>query len=173
MVVAGFFLLLSLAGEGKRALFGGYTPGEGLRLKEIRYTHEDPERGMRWELDAAQVTFSEDRNFMVFTDFLLTLKPEARPVIKVQGKRGEYRRLSGIITLTGDVKAETDDGYRILSDRLVVHERARTVETDLPVTLIGPFFTVDGTGLFVDLPGETLKVLSQVTTRAAGKALGL
>ena len=173
IAAAGFFFLHSLMGDEKRALFGGFTPGEGLRLKRIHYTHEDPERGLRWVLDAAQVTFSEDRNLMIFNDFLLTLEPVSRPAMTLSGERGEYEKLSGLITLTGNVDAETADGYRILSERLLVHEKDRTVRTDLPVTLIGPFFSVDGTGLLIDLHNESLEVHSQVTTRLTGKAIGL
>ena len=173
IVVAGFFFLHSLTGDGKRALIGGIIPGEGLRLKKIHYTHEDPERGLRWMLEAEQVTFSEDRNSMVFRDFLLTLEPESRPAVKVRGERGRYDRLSGLISLAGNVDAETADGYRIRSERLIVHEKDRTVQTDLPVRLSGPFFSVDGTGLLIDLEKETLGVHSQVTTKVTGKAVGL
>jgi LPS export ABC transporter protein LptC len=173
LVVAGLYLLHSLTGDGNRGFLGGFIPGEGLRLNRIHYTHEDPERGVRWELDAGEMTFSEDRNFMVFTDFLLKLEPEARPAITIRGERGEYEKSSGLITLTGNVDAETADGYGIFSDHLLVQEKERTVCTHGPVTLSGPSFSVSGTGLFVDLRKETLEVKSQVTTKIISRAVGL
>ncbi|HDR14464.1 MAG TPA: LPS export ABC transporter periplasmic protein LptC [Desulfobacteraceae bacterium] len=171
IVVAGFFFLHSLTGDGKLALLSGFVPGEGFKLNRIHYTNEDPEKGLRWVLDAGEVTFSEDKNYMVFKDFYLVVEPEGRPAITVKGSRGEYERPAGMITLTGDVKAETDEGYSILSDRLIVDEAKRTVSTDLPVTMSGPFFLVDGTGLFIDLHRETLDVHSLVTTKINIKAV--
>jgi LPS export ABC transporter protein LptC len=172
LIVAGFFFLHSLTGDGKRALFSVFVPGEGVRLNRIHYTHEDPEKGLRWVLDAGAVTFSEDKNFMVFEDFHLVVEPDKRSVITVNGSRGEYDRPAGLVTLIGNVNAETGEGYTIFSDRLILDEEKRTVSTDLPVTMTGPFFRVEGTGLFVDLQRETLDVHSRVTTTLKSKVVG-
>jgi len=172
MIVAGFFFLHSLTGDGKRALLGGFVPGEGVRLNRIHYTHEDPEKGLRWVLDAGEVRFSEDKNLMLFKDFHLVVEPETRSAITVNGSRGEYERPAGLITLRGNVSAETGEGYAIFSDRLVLDEGKRTVSTDLPVTMTGPFFLVEGTGLFIDLQKETLDVHSRVTTTINSEAVG-
>ena len=172
IVVAGFFFLHSLTGDGTRALISGFVPGEGLRLNRIHYTHEDPDKGLRWVLDAGEMTFSEDKNLMVFKDFRLVVKPEGRPFIKVNGSQGEYDRRTGLIMLNGNVNAETDEGYSIFSDRLILDEKKRTVSTELPVTMAGPFFSVEGTGLFIDLHKETLDVHSRVTTIINDKVVG-
>jgi LPS export ABC transporter protein LptC len=172
LVVAGFFFLHSLTGDGKRALLRGFVPGEGVRLNRVHYTHEDPEQGLRWVLDAGEVTFSEDKKFMVFEDFHLVVEPDARSPVSVNGRRGDYDRPTGLITLNGNVKAETGEGYSIFSDRLIVDEKMRTVSTDFPVTMTGPFFSVNGTGLFIDLYRETLDVHSRVTTTLNSKAGG-
>jgi LPS export ABC transporter protein LptC len=117
------------------------------------------------------VAFSEDKNFMVFKDFDLVVEPEARPVIKVNGSRGEYHRLTGLITLIGNVYAENAEGYSISSERLILDEKKRTVSTELPVTMIGPFFSVEGIGLFIDLQKQTLDVHSRVITTLNDKVV--
>jgi LPS export ABC transporter protein LptC len=171
ILVAGLFFFNSLTGDGSSSLLGGFIPGKGFNLNRIHYTHEDPEKGLRWVLDAAEVNFSEDKDFMVFTDFLLVVEPESRAAITVKGSRGEYDRPAGIIKLTGKVRAESEEGYSILSDRFIVDETKRTVSTNLPVTMTGPFFSIDGTGAYIDLYDETLDVLSRVTTRINGQAV--
>jgi hypothetical protein len=63
-------------------------PGEGLKLKDVHYTQDDPEKGVQWVLDAKEVTFSGDKSFISFQDFVLKVTPKNRPFFELKGKRG-------------------------------------------------------------------------------------
>jgi LPS export ABC transporter protein LptC len=137
---------------------------EGVKLRDIHYTHEDPEKKVKWVLDAAEVTFSQDHNYISFLDFQLHVKPKDRPTIIVTGKRGDYTRDSGVIRLWGDLEANSADGYRFQTEQMVINEKLRELRSDKPVKVLGPFFAVSGTGMIADWERKTVKILSNVTT---------
>ena len=164
LALVGFYLLQSGEVIFKRAIFRGAVPGEGLKLQDIHYVHDDPGSGMKWILDAKEVHFSGDKSFITFEAFRLMLEPQSRPWFKLNGNRGRYSRESGEINLWGDVKGFSENGYRICSQHILINEKQGHLGTDKPVKLFGPFFSVAGQGLFVDLENERAKVLSEVTT---------
>lgn len=139
-------------------------PDEGVKLKDIHYTHEDPDEDMKWVLDAAEVTFSQDQNHISFHDFKLQLEPKDRPRLIVTGVKGDYTRNEGVIRLWGDLDAQSADGYRFQTDQMVINEKERKLRSDRPVKVLGPFFTVFGTGIIGDWENKTVKILSDVTT---------
>lgn len=145
--------------------------GEGIKLKDIQYSQDDPDKGLKWVLDAREVSFSEDRKALFFYDFHLRLEPENRPFFELKGNRGDYSRDSGTINLWGDLDGLSGNGYRIVTEHLMINEKSRQVSTEKPVKISGPFFTVAGRGLFVDLEQESFQVLSDVTTVIDQEAL--
>jgi lipopolysaccharide export system protein LptC len=46
----------------------------------------------------------------------------------------------------------------------MINERLGHVSTEEPVKIFGPFFSVSGKGLIMDLEKESAKILSDVTT---------
>ena len=94
--------------------------GEGLKLKDIHYTHEDPEKGVKWVLDAREVLFSQDKSSFLFHDFQLSVEPENRPWLRLKGKEGNYFRDSGEIYLRGDLEGHSanwiQDSWRSHAD---------------------------------------------------------
>ncbi len=137
---------------------------EGLKLKDIHYTHDDPDKGVKWILDAREVKFSEDKSSIYFHNFHLRLEPEKKPWFKLKGKEGNYSEHSGDINLWGDLEGFSENGYRIITEHILINEKRGHVSTDKHVEIFGPFFTVKGRGLFVDLEKKTLKIFSDVTT---------
>jgi LPS export ABC transporter protein LptC len=140
------------------------SAGEGLKLEGMQYSQDDPDRGMKWKLDAREVRFSEDQSSMVFLDFHLTLEPENRAPVSLTGDRGDYSRSDGVIFLQGNLDAVSGDGYRLVTDSLSFDEKKRELTGRDRVKVTGPFFSVEGKGLFVDLNKRTFRVLSEVTT---------
>jgi len=47
---------------------------------------------------------------------------------------------------------------------VVINEKKGTVNNEEPVEILGPLFTVKGTGLFADLSENRIKILSNVVT---------
>jgi len=138
--------------------------GEGLSLKDIHYSQDDSDKKVKWVLDAKEVGLSGDKKTIRFYDFKLKVEPEGRSEFKLTGKEGTYWRDAGRIELRGNLEGSTGNGYRILTDYMLINERLGQLSTDHPVKIIGPFFIVKGTGLFADLKMERLRILSGVTT---------
>jgi LPS export ABC transporter protein LptC len=84
--------------------------------------------------------------------------------LEVKGKRAEYNKDRGEISLWGGLEGSSGNGYRISTERVVINEKKRHLRTDESVQISGPYFKVTGRGLFVDFEKETLKILSNVTT---------
>ena len=161
--VLGFYLLRA----GKEMIpepLRQIVAGRGLTLQDIHYTHDAPDKGLKWILDAERVKVSENKDFIEFNSFRLRVEPTGRPWLEVEGDRGEYSKATGEISLHGNVKGVTEHGYRLATEHLVVHEEEGRVTSDEAVRLSGPFFEVSGTGLRADLRENRLKILSHVTT---------
>jgi len=139
-------------------------PGEGLKLEGIHYTHADPDKGIKWVLDASEVRFSGDKTTIFFNDFRLRVEPENKPHFKLKGKKGDYSRDSGEIKLAGDLEGFSGAGYRIRTDDILINEKSGHVSTDKPVKIFGTTFSMSGKGFFMDLKNKRFKILSDVVT---------
>jgi len=139
-------------------------PREGLKLEGIHYTQADPDRGIKWVLDAREVRFSGDKMTIFFNDFRLRVEPENRPLFKLKGKNGDYSRDSGEIKLWGDLEGFSGAGYRIRTDDILINEKSGHVSTDKPVKIFGATFSISGKGLFMDLKKKRFRILSDVVT---------
>ena len=165
MLLATFYLLKSGKDLFKApALLKNLMSGEGLKLEDVHYAQDNPDDKIKWVVDAREVRFSGDRKNVEFVDFRLKVEPEDKPWFKLNGKKGSYSKDTGKIELFGSIDGFSSDGYRILTEYLLINEKAGHLSTDKPVKISGPFFVVDGQGLFADLKGERMKVLSNVTT---------
>ncbi len=145
--------------------------GEGLVLRDIHYTQNDPDEKVKWVLDAKKVRFSGDKQKIFFDDFRLRVEPENRPWYTLTGKKGEYSRDSGEINLWGDLEGTSDNGYRILTQHISINEKKGILRTEDRVKIFGPVFFVEGQGLFVDLNNERLRIMSDVTTTVRKESL--
>jgi len=172
----GALLLITafyLAKSGKElvkttALLKDMVSGEGLKLKDIHYRQNDPEDKIKWLLDAEEVRLSEDKRVVRFYGFDLMVEPEAKPGFKLSGKRGNYFKDTNQIELWGELKGLYGNDYQIFTEYLLVSDNFGRLSTDRPVRISGPFFTVKGQGLVADLPNETIRILSDVTTTLKG-----
>jgi len=142
---------------------------EGIRLKDIHYVQDDPAQKVKWALDASEAKISKDQQFVTFVDFRVTLKPESRPAVTVQGKQGEFDKRTGRLVLQGDLRGETEDGYRFTTEQAVYHHKEGYLETDKAVKISGAFFSIEGKGLLLDLGKEKLQILSNATTLIYGE----
>ena len=169
-LVVGLYMLGAQKEIMKASGLSDIVGEEGLKLKNVSYSQNDPNQGMRWTLDAKEVKFSKDKTFISFNDFRLKLRPLNRPTVELEGKRGDYDRNSGEINLHGDLKAYTDNGYRITTEHILYKEKEGYLKTEKPVRILGPFFSVDGRGLYYNPEKETFRILSDVTTRIDRKS---
>ena len=171
LAAVAFYLVRSGKEFIQDPLIRGVMSGEGVKLKDIQYTQDDPDKGLKWVLNAGEVRFSEDRKSIFFKDFHLKVIPENRPFFELKGRKGDYLRDSGEINLWGDLEGFSGNGYRIVTEHLMINEKLGHVSTDEPVKIFGPFFSVSGKGLIMDLEKESAKILSDVTTTIEQESL--
>ena len=171
LIVVSFYLLKPSKEVVQGPVEEVSSPKEGLNLKDIHYTQDDPEARIKWVLDAKEVNFSEDRNVIIFHDFRLEVAPEDKPWFKLNGQKGEYSRDSGDMKLWGNLEGSSQNGYRITTELIQINEKQGHMKTDKPVKIFGPFFSVKGRGLFIDLEKETVEILSNVTTIISEESL--
>ncbi len=171
LFVVGLYMVGAQKRIMKSSLLSDIVGEEGLKLKNVSYAQNDPSQGMKWTLDAKEVKFSKDKTFISFKDFRLKLRPLNRPTVELEGKRGDYDRNSGEINLHGDLQAYTDNGYRIITQHILYKEKEGYLKTEEPVRILGPFFSVAGRGLYYNPEKETLRILSDVTTRITKESL--
>ncbi len=169
IALAAFFFARSGREPDKKTSLPEIAPGEGVKIKEVRYAQDDPERGLKWELDAKEVVFSEDSDTVLFRDFVLRLESSKRGPMKLTGKEGKYFRKKGLIALRGQIHGESSDGYRVAAEEVNIEEAKKRASSDGPVKVWGPFFAIEGVGFWVDLENETFRinrdVITTVTTR--------
>ena len=169
ILVAAVYIFLGQKGLTAKTASGDGGGGEGIRLEDIHYSHTDPEEKVTWLLDAKVVSFSKDRRFMSFRTFRLQVEAQSRPRLELTGDRGTYDRESGELVLQGNLRGKTDNGYTVVTDYAVYNQKRGDLETEEPVTITGPFFSVQGRGLSLDVKKEFLKIHSEVTTLIQGE----
>jgi LPS export ABC transporter protein LptC len=171
--VIAFFLIKADHKGIEAPLLTDLISEEGLNLKNIHYIQDNPEKGARWVLDADEVKFSKDRKHISFNKFRLKLEPENDLSMELVGKSGDYNQVSNEINLRGGLEGYTSSGYRIKTEQILFKQKEGYLKTDETVRLIGPFFTLEGRGLIVNLNRETLKILSDVHTKIDKESLVL
>lgn len=178
MAIAALFLVVGiyLADANRRQMLKQIVQSapafkEGLSLKNIHYTQKDPEKGITWLLDAREAAFSQQQQILSFKDFRLKVVSKDRPTIEIQGKRGDYDKHSQIITLNGDLRGTTENGYKVFTEQAEYKAKEGYLTSDAPVTIYGPFFSIKGVGFFFNQKQDTLKIDSQVVTSIRDEAM--
>ena len=162
--VVSFYLIKAGSVFVQNPILAGLISEEGFKLNNIHYTQDNPDDGIKWILDAEEAKLSKDRQLISFEKFRFKLEPKNRPSIELEGKKGDYDKASGEITLRGDLKGSTNNGYSLTASHLLYKQKEGYLKTDEPVEINGPFFSVVGQGLFFNLKKETLEIISGVTT---------
>jgi len=145
------------------------TPGESLKISDIKYSQDYKDGGGKWELRAKEGHFFDNDQFMALKDVLLTLDSFNKTSYTIKGNEGNYFRKSGTIILKGDVLGRSATGYHIETSLLTYRQEDNEVETDEPIKIIGPFFQVKGDGLYIDLSKKKFMVKKNVCTTFNGE----
>ena len=164
LIVVSLYLLDAHNAIIKGTALKAAVPKEGIRLKDIHYTQNDPDDAVKWTLDAKEVRFTQNNNFFSFMDFRLKLAPENKPAIELKGKKGDYNKNSGEINLRGGLQGYSDSGYRIMTDHILYNQKEGILKTEKPVKIIGPFFSISGKGMSFNVENEILQIKSDVMT---------
>ena len=171
LVIVGFYLVQAQKGIEENQLLAELASKEGVTLKNIHYTQKDPGKGLRWVLDASKANLSKDKRLLHFSRFRLKLESDKGPGLQLEGKNGEYDKSTGEMTFSGDLRGRTDNGYTIATNSAVYSQKQGNLKTDDQVEISGPFFSVKGEGLFLNIEKEILIIRSKATTLIDSKQL--
>jgi LPS export ABC transporter protein LptC len=164
LLVAALYIFGTPESSEDGAGFTEMVLEKGVDLtKNITITQENRDKGIKWVLDAKEIKFSDNKAAYSGTDFRVRLELEDGARIKLEGEKFDYDRGSGEITLQGNVNGEMEDGYRFITDHLLYTEERGSIETDAPVKIFGPIFSVSGQGLDFNLEEGDLRILTDVT----------
>jgi len=156
-----------------KTLYTGLISREGVHLEDIHFTQDNPDDNVKWILDAKEAQFSKDGQFITFKDFYMKLEPKDKPAIELKGNRGSFDRSTGAINLYENLQGTTTDGYQVNTEHVFYQHRDRYLKTEVPIKVSGPYFSVEGKGLYVNLERETLVIKADVTATIARGALNL
>ena len=165
LALIGFFLIKAgHKGKGvEDTVLTDLVPDEGL-INNFHYIQDNPDEGAKWILDADEVRFSKDRQHISFNKFHLKLEPENNFAIELSGAEGDYDKTSDEINLRGVLEGHTENGYRISTDHILYQQKEGNLKADGPVEITGPFFSVRGRGLHVNLEKETIRIIHDTQT---------
>jgi LPS export ABC transporter protein LptC len=162
--VIGFFLIKAAYKGAEDMALTELVPEESLRLENIHYIQDNPDEGAKWILDADEIKFSKDMQHISFNNFRFKLEPENNFTIDLVGSSGDFDRTAGEINLRGNLEGHTENGYRISTDHILYKQKEGNLSADGPVEIDGPFFSVTGSGLQVNLEKETIRIISNTKT---------
>ena len=171
--IVGIFLLLVTAAfflfkVPEFAIFSSKAvdliSGEALKMSDIKYSQDYKSGQGKWELVAKEARFFDKSQVLVLRDVSLTLDSAKELSYTLRGTEGEYCRKSGKITLRGGVEGRSSNGYHLETSLLIFRQKNESVETDKAVRVTGPFFKVNGEGLYIDLKKKTFLVRRNVRT---------
>ena len=148
----------------KTKAIGHLLPSYALQLKDVHYRRDDPDKDIKWELDAKNVKFSKDKSVITFYDFHLKLHSKGKKGFELKGKKGKYVKSKNTLYLRGNLEAIYGMGYKLFIESIVFNEKNGQGISEDPVKIVGPFFIVNGKGLFLDLKQKKIKVLSDVNS---------
>ena len=139
-------------------------PGESLKICDIKYSQDYKNGEGKWELKAKEGRILEKSQMVALKDVSLKLDSFEEASYTIRGNEGDYFKESGDIILRGDVTGRSTSGYQIETSVLIYSQKNESVETDKPIRVIGPFFYVEGVGLYIDLRKKTFTVKGNVFT---------
>ncbi|MBW1801672.1 MAG: LPS export ABC transporter periplasmic protein LptC, partial [Deltaproteobacteria bacterium] len=171
IIVVGIYMVSGRGVLFRKSLHTGSISKEGVSLEDIHFIQEDPDDNVKWILDASKAQFSKSGQFITFKDFHMTLEPEDKPAIELKGNRGSFDRSTGAINLYENLQGTTDDGYKMTTEHVFYQQKDGYLKTEVPVKVTGPYFSIEGKGLYFNLERETLVIKDNVTAIITGGAL--
>lgn len=149
------------------------TTQADLKLDRVHYT-ETRDGVKEWELEAISAQYFKEESTILFDKVKATFFGKEGQTYTLVGEKGKYNPQTKAMELFDGIQLESSDGYRMRTRSLKYEAGKRELRTADAVEIDGPRLRVEGTGLIVELDGQRLQVLRQVTTtlsQAEGKEL--
>jgi LPS export ABC transporter protein LptC len=161
-------LAIGLRRAPEKALLKIMSDGVDLQVKNVRYT-EVGDSGMTWEITADTARYQKKENLALFEKVKVRLVMKDGRVVVMNGDRGRLNTQSRDMEIEGNVDIVSENGDRILTDRLLYRNAERRIETDRPVVMENGSVRISGVGMILTLDEKKVTLLSQVRANSAGK----
>lgn len=169
LMIAAFFLFKVPHLVMVSSTTSNLVPGESLKVSDVKYSQDYKNGEGKWELKAKEAHFLHKSQIVALKDVFLKLDSVEKNSFTIKGNEGDYFRESGKIILKGDVIGRSANGYQIETSLLIYRQKDESVETDQPIRVVGPFFRVEGDGLYIDLKTKKFMVKENVCTTVMGE----
>ncbi len=149
------------------------TTQADLKLDRVHYT-ETRDGVKEWELEAISAQYFKEESTILFDKVKATFFGKEGQAYTLVGEKGKFNPQTKAMELFDGIQLESSDGYQMRTRSLKYEAGKRELRTADAVEIDGPRLRVEGTGLIVELDGQRLQVLRQVTTtlsQAEGKEL--
>ena len=137
-------------------------PGVDMRLDKVHYEQIDEDGRREWELFAKGAQYEKDNKKVALTSITVSFFSREGTVYKLAADRGELFTESQDVNLSGNVVAETAEGYTIRTDTIKYIARDKKVSTADPVSFSSREMVMTGKGMVIDLEEEKLYILEEV-----------
>ena len=136
--------------------------GVEMQLDDVHYEQINQHGFKEWELDAHAAQFFRGENKIVLESLTATFFSNEGKTYKLVADQGELYTDSKNVTVSGNVVANTHEGYQIKTDSLQYNAQKRTITTNDKVALSGKDMVMTGKGMIADLEHEKLHLLGDV-----------
>ncbi|MBW2624292.1 MAG: LPS export ABC transporter periplasmic protein LptC [Deltaproteobacteria bacterium] len=131
-----------------------------MRLSGVNYTEVNGGQ-KEWDLKADSLRYSRAQKILHFDQVKITLYLEHEGKIDLSGNEGFYDRTAKLVSLSGRVVIQNDEGYRVMTQELTYHIDTKRIVIPGLFKIIGPKFSLDGRHLSWDIDTRLLKVHHQ------------
>ena len=136
--------------------------GVEMQLDNVHYEQVNQHGFKEWELNADTAQFFRGENKIVLQSLTATFFSNEGKMYTLIADKGELYTDSNNVNVSGNVIANTHEGYQIKTDSLQYSAQKRTITTNDKVALSGKDMVMTGRGMIVDLEQEKLHLLGEV-----------
>lgn len=109
--------------------------------------HQDKQGVRDWRINAKRLFTADGESELKMEQVDAAVFREQKPRFHIISDAGLYDTKEQLLTLTENVKVETDEGYEIKTPILKYDDRQRMIKTDSPVYISGKDIEITGEGM--------------------------
>lgn len=172
MPLTGVFILLlqavAPAGNPVEEPEGGpgITTGQNIRVEGLHYTEWKGGKVL-WELLSPGADYYHVEHLARLEDVEVTLHSDGNSKMRLEADTVSYDTETGILTAEGNVRGESDQGYKFLTASLVYDIDSREVNTLDKVTIRKDRLFIEGLGMKGSLRDNNFALYSEVRAEFA------
>ncbi len=132
-----------------------------VKVDRVHYAGTKSGR-MEWELDADSAVRSRDGSVTVLESVRLKFYPKTGGPSTLKAREGRFSESTGEVEAIGSVVVETDDGYRLATERLKYMMKTKELTTEEHVEITSKSIDLAGDGLFATIDDGKFKLSKNV-----------